>query len=61
MKVHYHSDIDFNPTTNSVVIIDESDEHVFNDPTKFMKFTRRPGCICLTATVAEDYENGIER
>jgi len=44
-----------------VVIIDESDEHTFNDPGAFMKFTRKAACVCLTATYAEDYDEGIER
>ena len=44
-----------------MVILDESDEHSFNNPLAFMKFTRKTPCICLTATYAESYSGGIER
>jgi len=44
-----------------VVIIDESDEHTFDDPSAFLKFVRKTTCVCLTATYAESYSGGIER
>ena len=44
-----------------MTILDESDEHVFNDPGAFMKFSKKAPCICLTATCAESNEGGLER
>lgn len=61
MMVHYHADICFAPASNSVVIIDESDEHMFSNPSIFTKLTKKAPCICLTATCAENFEKGIER
>ena len=53
-RVKYHTGIHFAPGVNSVVIIDESDEHVFKDPAAFMKFSAKAQVICLTATYADD-------
>ena len=60
-KIEYHSNIKFTPETNSVLVIDESDEHVFEDPACSMKFSKKCKCICLTATCAESKDNGLER
>ena len=60
-RVSYHSELNFTPGANTVVIIDESDDHVFANPTKFYKFSRKACCICLTATCADDNARGIER
>jgi len=60
-RVQYHSDIDFPPGPNSVVLIDESDEHVFGDPSGFQKFVKKAPCLCLTATCAETTGGGLER
>jgi len=60
-RVSYHSDTSFLPGSSSVVIMDESDEAVFNDPKAFQKFARKTSCVCLTATCAETYIGGIER
>ena len=59
--VSYHSDIDFSPGVNSVVIVDESDEHIFGNPVLFHKFSKKAPLVCLTATCAEDSTTGIER
>ena len=52
--MQYHENIDFNPGPNSLVLIDESDDFLFTNPGKFLKFSRRPKVISLTATVAEN-------
>ena len=52
-RLIYHSDIDFTPEAGSVVVLDESDEWVFNDVQAFLKFVKKANCICLTATCAE--------
>lgn len=59
--VEYHSDTDFTPAANSVLIIDESDEHIYGQPHSFSKFMKKAFVICLTATCAEESERGIER
>ena len=53
-KVQYHADIDFNPGANSLILIDESDDFIFMNPGKFLKFSRQPKVIALTATVTEN-------
>jgi len=60
-RVLYHSNIDFTPGQNSVVLVDENDEHMFTNPTAFLKFIRKSICVCLTATPADDATGGIER
>ena len=60
-KVLYHSNIDFTPGPNSVVLVDENDEHMFSNPTAFLRFVRKSICVCLTATPADDATGGIER
>jgi len=60
-RVDYHSNIDFTPGSNSIVIMDESDHYTFDDPTAFLKFIKKTTCVCLTATCSEDQTGGIER
>ena len=43
------------------MIIDESDEYIFNDPLAFMKLTKKIKCIALTTTCSDDQLGGIER
>ena len=60
-RVEYHSDLEFTVHSNGVVIIDESDEYIFNSPMAFLKFTKKAKCICLTATCSDNIDGGIER
>ena len=49
-KVEYHSDIDFVPKKNTVVLIDEADVLIYRDPKKFAAFVKKARVICFTAS-----------
>ena len=57
----YHSDLNFGIGVSEVLVFDESDEHMLNDPKAFQKFANKAPCICLTATCAEDSNKGVEK
>jgi ABC-type uncharacterized transport system involved in gliding motility auxiliary subunit len=50
--ISYHVGIDFAPIDNALIIVDEADYFVFEDPPKFKLFVQNSPCICLTATPA---------
>jgi hypothetical protein len=37
-KVQYHTGLDFEPEENSLILVDESDRHMFDEPKNFAKF-----------------------
>ena len=49
-KVHYHNKLDFTPKSTDVVIIDESDVFIFNEPSLLDNTLTEARCICFTAT-----------
>jgi hypothetical protein len=49
-RVEYHSDIDFVPRKNGVVLIDEADFLIYRDPKKFSAFIKKARAICFTAS-----------
>ena len=49
-QVVYHTDIDFNPGPQSIVLLCNSKDMILTNPKAFMKFLRRAVCISLTAT-----------
>jgi hypothetical protein len=51
--VSYHVGIDFKPIDNAVIIVDEADYFMFEDPPKFKLFVKDSACICFTATPAD--------
>ena len=51
-KVEYHVGIDFPPELGSLVLIDEADTYMLDDPEKFREFSSANVCIGLTATPA---------
>ena len=51
-RVEYHVGIDFEPEAGSMVLIDEADTYMLDDPEKFRQFTSANVCIGLTATPA---------
>lgn len=53
--VQYHVGIEFVPEDNALIVVDEADYFMFNDPPKFKTFVQNSSCICLTATPA----NGV--
>ena len=59
-KIQRHCDIDFSPSSNSIVILDDCDDLVLSNPYAFMKFSKRTTCIVLSATATKSYTGGIE-
>ena len=60
-RIEHHSDLNFTPSGAGVVIIDECDEYILQDPYAFRKFSKKCRCICLSGTCSESYSEGIER
>ena len=59
-KVEYHSDIDFIPKKNGVVLIDEADVLIFRDPKKFSAFFKKARVICFTASPPAGGKQSLE-
>lgn len=60
-KVSYHVGIGFTPEKGSLVLIDEADTYMLDDPEKFREFTSANVCIGLTATPSmTKMENTVE-
>ena len=49
-RVEYHVGVDFQKTPKDLLIYDEIDAWMFDEPGKFNTFTGDNPCICLTAT-----------
>ena len=45
----------------SIIVCDECDDMVFNNPILFMKFVKKRAVIALTASATDNVEKGIER
>jgi len=52
--VEYHDGIDFVPVDNALIIVDEADYFMFEDPLKFKKFRINSSCAFFSATPAND-------
>ena len=59
-KIQYHTGFDFQVGLNELVIVDEADALMFNDPIKFQQFTSDCACICFTATPDNQQAKGLE-
>ena len=59
-KIERHTDIDFSTGPNSIVLLDDCDDLVLNNPSAFLKFSKRTTCILLSATASESYAGGLE-
>jgi hypothetical protein len=60
-RVFYHVGISFECTGSDILIIDESDTLIFEDPGAFGKMMEKNRCICLTATPDDNDRKGAER
>ena len=49
-EVEYHVGINFEVKAGELLIIDEADCFIFNQPEQFMKLIKECACICFTAT-----------
>lgn len=59
-KVEYHIGCDFEPEENSLVLVDESDRTMFEQPKSFANFIAKKFCICFTATPSNCDQQGVE-
>ena len=59
-KVEYHFGLDFEPENNSLILVDESDRLMFEEPKLFADFVNKKFCICFTATPNNCDQEGIE-
>jgi hypothetical protein len=60
-EVQYHADLDFEPELNSLIICDEADRFMIEEPAKFEKIINGCFCICFTGTPDNSDSNGIQR
>ena len=58
---HYHSDLDFEPKKNSIIIIDEIDYFIYGDTGHFYSFQLKQRIIGFTATASSKEIQGLER
>ena len=56
-RVSYHPNLDFDKDPDDLLIYDESDHFLFNNPKLFDEFTSENQCICFTATPGGDDKN----
>jgi len=59
-KVEYHVELDFEPEENSLILVDESDRLMFEQPKFFAGFIKKKFCICFTATPDNCDQHGVE-
>lgn len=60
-KVEFHAGLDFECQPGDIILIDEADELILDDPVKFVAKIKQHRCICLTATPDNDDSQGVER
>ena len=60
-RVSYHSDLIFEKNPYDLLIYDESDHILFNDPQLFEQFTSNNSCVCFTATPGGEDKNLEEK
>jgi hypothetical protein len=60
-NVEYHIGLDFEVKPSDVILIDESDQVILSNHSKFEKKIKQNRCICVTATPDNDNKKGVER
>ena len=58
--VKYEMGIGFEAEDNSLILVDESDRLMFENPAKFKNFVNKKFCICFTATPNNWDEKDVE-
>lgn len=61
VNVEYHIGLDFESKSNDIILIDEADQVILSDHSKFEKKVKSNRCICVTATPDNENKNGVER
>ena len=59
-RIENHPDLNFKVQNGEVVVIDEGDHYIFEDPAKFDKFIGNHMCFALTGTVFDGNNEGCE-
>lgn len=59
--IEYHVGMDFVCQQGEIILVDEADELIFDDPAKFLHRVQQHYCICLTATPDNQKDRGVER
>ena len=59
-NVEYRVGYDFEPEENSLILIDELDRLMFNEPKNFKKFIEKKFCVCFTAAPSNCDQQGVE-
>ena len=59
-KVEYHVGIDFTPQSGELIIVDEADTFMLNDPERFDMLIQEHKCLCFTATPDNCDPQGVE-
>jgi hypothetical protein len=60
-KITYHENIDFELVEDELVIFDEADEYIYEDPKAFLEFISEHMCVCLTATSGGQNQEAAEK
>ncbi len=60
-RVHFRVGMNFKPSPKDLLIFDEADIFIFDDPGKFSKFIKTNPCLCLTGTPSNSKLAGIEK
>ena len=58
--IKYHEKFDFKPAGKDLVIVDEADKLVLDDPSKFRTVTAGCSYICLTASLPDTNQGKLE-
>ena len=58
--IKYHEKLDFKPAERDLVIVDEADKLVLDDPSKFRTLTACCSYICLTASLPDFSQGKLE-
>ena len=61
MCVKYHDKLDFKPTKTDLLIVDEADKLVFEDPLKLRGVQKVCATICFTATLPSSKQMALEQ
>ena len=59
--VKYHCDLDFAVSEGDLLIFDEADQYIYEEPQAFMDFIRKHSCLCLTATAGDGDNEAAEK
>jgi hypothetical protein len=59
-RIKWHSDLRFNLEEKDILLCDEFDDILFNDPVEFTKKLFKRRCIGFTATPSDGDAEGLE-